>query len=415
MGILDKLFGRKKEDEESKRPVRRRAAPPATRVDTEALEAQAEAEAALPIEEMSAKELARKLGTHNEKLRRTIEKRLGELGDRTVMRSMINTYLMHGDEEAREALRGFGRSMSNALREFYQDMSNQGERRARILDLMALTGDDQMLPMVREATEHPEPLVRSRACAALTGLGDLHGVALLDHDLQTTDPEARRLALATLIELDLPQAIKCVEEHVERFVAESGAVSHNVAVSAPRLDDPQAQLIDFVLERVAGAEQELVVVIGSETIAWATSQRERFEEALPDVELHFGTRRMVPEEQIEQLRAARDAAAAGRRAAYVGLLPGPEDEPPLPHFLAREPGRQYGALVLDVDPHEYIAVQAWWRYLEDKSEVPAEMEVILGVSRPGVSAITDEEFALYKRLPSEEMRTRFVRALLARM
>ncbi len=412
MGIFDGLFGKKKDKKAPPPPqLRQRRPPPEKPVDP----AEAEAEFLPTIGEMSAKVLNRKLGEKNDTVRKAIEIRLGELKDRASMRPLINAYLTHGDPEALDALSGYGSEMSSPMREFAQDMSNVGERRARVMDILAKTGDDQVLPLVRAGVEDRDPVIRTRACAALVALGDMHGIGRLDQDLETTDVQARRLALETLITLDRPEARRCISEHVERFVADSGAVSHNVAVSAPRLDDPSLKLIDLVIKRLKDVDQRLILVLGSEPIAWATTERERFQAALPDASIHFGLRRMVPEEQIAELIVARNAAANGGTGVYMGMVPSPRDDLPVPHFLTRAGQSEYRALILYVDPHEYLAVQAWWHYAEDQTDIDATVEVILGISRPGQSSITEEEFAMYKLLKDEDHRKSFIRALLARL
>lgn len=411
MGIFDSLFGKKKKQQAAPPPIKQRRPPPELREDP----AEAEAEALPAIEDMTAKQLNRKLGEKNDTIRKAIETRLGVLQDRASMRPLINAYLTHGDPEALQALRGFGSELTGPMNEFARDMSNVGERRARVMDILAVTKDDQVLSLVREGSEDRDPVIRSRACAALVALGDLHGIGRLDQDLQTVDPDARRLALQTLVAMDRPEAKRCVDDHVERFVAEGGAVSHDVVVTAPRLHDPSIKLIDAVLERLARADQELVLVIGSEPIAWATNERDRLLAALAGWSVHFGIRRMVPEEQIAELIAARDAAANGGRGIFIGMVPSPRDDLPAPHFLTKAGQSDYRALILDVDPHEYLAVQAWWQYVEDQADVQTVIEVMLGVSRPGQSAITEEEYTMFKLLKDEGHREQFVRALLARM
>lgn len=421
MGVFDKLFGGKKKESPqpaARRPVapRRDAAPAPRRepppVDEDpagAMQAQIEA-----LQGMTAKELTRRLGSGNAELRAAVARRLGELKDRSALRPLANDYLMHGDAAALEALRGYGRELTNPLREYAVDLSIVGARRGRLMDMMAASGDDQILPTVRENVDDKDPAVRTRACAALVRLGDLHGVSRLDQDLQTTDVEARVKALETLIELDIPEARRCVEEHIKRFAAEAGAVPQRVDVTAPRLDDPMLKLLDYALNHVKNRPHELSVVIGSEAINWATSQRESIEKALDGMEVHFSTRRMAPEEQIAMLEAARDAAAAGRKAVFVGMIPSPRDEPPLKHFLTKS-DRPYRAGLFIIDPHEYFLAQSWWQYVQDNAEVDTDIEIVMGVSRPGQSAISEEEYDMYQMLRDDAQREQFVRALMARL
>jgi len=428
MGVFDRFFGGKKKEsaqpaarrpiaprraEEHRRPeahAARREPPPVTSEDPEAaLQAQFDA-----LQALSAKELTRKLGTSNAQIRAAVAKRLGELQDRAALRPLANAYLMHGDPEALAALRGYGHALTNPLREYAADLSIVGERRGRLMDMLAASGDDQVLPIVRENIDHKDPAVRTRACAALVRLGDLHGISRLDQDLQTTDAEARVRALETLIDLDIPEAQACVTEHITRFGAEAGAVPPIVEVTAPRLDDPQVRLLDYALSHVKTRPHELSVIIGSEAINWATSQRENIEKALHGMEVHFATRRMTPEEQFAELSSARDAAAAGKKAVFVGMIQSPRDEPPLGHFLSKA-GNGYRAGIFMIDPHEYFLAQSWWQYVQDNAEVDTDLEIVLGLSRPGQSAISEEEYDMYKMLKDDAQRRQFVRALMARL
>ena len=413
MGIFGKLFGGKKKEERAAPAQRHRRPPPDMHTDG----APPSATELLPdIENMTAKQLARKLGSGNPNLRYAVEERLGALKDHGAMRPLMNAYMMNGDEPALKALDGYGPALARALQDLANDLTNTGIRRARIMDMLALTGDDEVLPVIRESVEDADPLVRSRACAALVALGDLHGVARLDQDLQSNDADAKRIALETLMEMDIPEAKGCIDEHVARYVAEADAIPVQVTVHAPRLDNTKLALHDVIVEATAAGKENLTVVVGSDAINYATTRRADFEEGIPGAQIFFGTRRMVPEEQIAELESARDRAAKGERAVFVGMVPTPADEPPLPHFLKQvEGGQDYTARLIVADPHEFGNAQDWWYHVLDTDEVPTEIEVFLGVSRPGLSAISEEEYDIYKMLQDEEHRTRFKRALLARM
>ena len=132
MGFLGKLFGGK--DKPPPPPARR--VPPEERSfapDPRHIEVP-------PVEEMSVKDLTRQLGTGNSTIREAVEVRLGQLGDRTAMRPLINAYLMHGDAAALEALRQYGGDLTGAARTLADDVSNEGERRARIMGGMGVSG-----------------------------------------------------------------------------------------------------------------------------------------------------------------------------------------------------------------------------------------------------------------------------------
>ena len=96
----------------------------------------------------------------------------------------------------------------------------------------------------------------------------------------------------------------------------------------------------------------------------------------------------------------------------LGALPAPRDRTPLPHFLTRPTEKEYTAKIVIVDPHEVRVVMEWWRYVDDKSTVPTDFEVILAISRPERSAISEEEYQIFQLLP-EEQRSKFNRAFLA--
>ncbi|MFQ5460628.1 MAG: HEAT repeat domain-containing protein, partial [Anaerolineae bacterium] len=343
-------------------------------------------------------------------------KRLTELGERTAMRPLMNAYMNYGDPEVLAALKTYGRDLTPAATRDAADLSIIGTRRARILDLLAATGDEVCVPAVRESVKDPDPEIHVRACSALARLDDLQGVDALAHDLRLTDITIRTLALAALRGLDHPTAAEAVASHVERYLAEAGAVPAAISVSAPRLDNREVSLTKYVAQHIASKPHGLTVVTGSEARAMATNRRDALEGALAGCTVSFCTRRMPPEEQIAELRSARDRAAAdpSDRQVVLGALPGPHDSPPLPHFLTRPDDSAYSAMVLIVDPHECRLVMDWYRYVDDKAEVETDFEVVLGVSTPAASAISEEEY-LINALTPKGQEDRFVRAYLAHL
>ncbi len=56
----------------------------------------------------------------------------------------------------------------------------------------------------------------------------------------------------------------------------------------------------------------------------------------------------------------------------------------------------------------------WYRYVTDSSEVPTDVEIILTVSRPGQTAISEEEYIIYQLVP-EAREEDFIRAYLAHL
>ncbi|MEO8084707.1 MAG: hypothetical protein ABI780_12865 [Ardenticatenales bacterium] len=413
MGLFDKLFGGKKKEAAPEAAARR-----APREEGERqFAADPRAVVNQPVEAMTVKDLTRQLGTGNVTLRHSVEERLGALGDRTTMRPLMNTYLMHGDPPALEALRQFSGDLSGPAKTLADDISSVGERRARIMDLFGITGDEDVLPIVRQNLDDFDPLVRSRAAAALTRLGDMNGIDRLDRDLQTNDPIARRLALHTLHEFeDIPKAAESIHDHLDRFLGDASAIPARVAVTAPRVFDPETSLSKYIIQQIKDRPHTLTIVVGHEPNNWATARRTAFESGLPNVDLHFSTPRMVPEEQVAVLEAARNAAAAGKQAVLIGMLPSPSGDPPLPNLLVPvEGGQPYTIQLYFVDPHEFNQCQAWWFFIQDRVELPCDYEVVLGISKPGASAISEEEYELFHLLKDEGKRAQFTRALLARM
>jgi hypothetical protein len=145
-------------------PPPRREPPPESAEDpTAAFQAQVDA-----LQELSAKELTRKLGTSNAALRAAVARRLGELGDRAALRPLANVYLMHGDPEALEALRRYGRQLTTPLREYAVDLSIIGDRRGRLMDMLAASrrwSSWAICTASRASTRTCRPPTSTRGCA----------------------------------------------------------------------------------------------------------------------------------------------------------------------------------------------------------------------------------------------------------
>jgi hypothetical protein len=284
------------------------------------------------------------------------------------------------------------------------------------MDVLAATGDEEAIRAAREFADDLDLDIHIRACVALVRLGDVYGVDKLADDLRLTEPLRRTKALKALIELDVPRGKIVVDEHVRRFLAEAGAIAGPIEVSAPMIEEPGINLVTYVCDHIKRSPHTLTVVIGSMAIQMASNKRDAVKERLSGWDLHFSIPTMAPEEQIAALNASRDAAAADNdaRAVFFGMLPSPHDNPPLPHFLTRPDPTvpPYTAKIISVDPHEYMLLQDWWHYIDDKAEVPTDIEVILAISRPERSAISEEEYLIYTLTP-EDHRSEFARAYLA--
>jgi len=365
---------------------------------------------------MDAKQLIRTLGAKDLQTREAAALRLAQMGERSAMRPLLNAYLNYGDPAAIKALSTFGATLAPAAIHESMDMGVMGARRARLMDVLGVTGVEECLNAVRASVDDADPDIHVRACVAMARLGDMFGIDKLADDLRSNSEGRRTLAFKGLLELGTPRAKTVVDERVRAYLAEAGAVPSKIEVSAPLLADPDLNLVTYVCEHIKRSPHSLTVVIGSAAIQMASNRRDAIKQHLPGWELHFATVMTPPEEQIAGLFAARDAAAADAdaRAVYLGMLPGPHDSPPLPHFLTRpeDESRTYTAKIIAVDPHEYLLLQEWLHYIEDRAEVSTDFEVILAVSRPGRSAMTEEELMIYMVLPDAQ-KPDFARAYLA--
>jgi hypothetical protein len=366
---------------------------------------------------MDGKELIRLLGTGDRDERAKAASLLAEQQNRAAIRPLMNTYLNYGDAPVLEALGSFGNAVTGPATSEAFDLSIIGQRRARLMDVLGATGDETALGAVRDFVDDSEKPIHIRACAALARLGDLNGVDMLSADLQQgTDAELRTLALAALDELgDTPGAREAINGHIERYVAEGGAIPHDIAVLAPRLDDPERPMTAFVVEEIKKTERDLVLVIGSGALELARSRQSDLKTMLEGHELYFLTQEMVPEEQMDQLDEARDIASADpdHTVLVIGKVPAPSDNPPLRHFLTTgKGGSDYSVKIIIVDPHEYTLLMDWWRYVEDQAQVETVFEVVLSASTPNQSAISQEEWLIHKLAPEDHKRE-FARALLA--
>lgn len=409
MGLVRRLFGSGKDKKPAKRDV-----PPGDAKSTESVAPDASADVAA----LSTKELIRLLGLASSKTRLVAVAKLAEAGDRAAMRPLMNAYVNYGDASVLDALAHYGSDLSlTALREA-ADPGLIGERRARMMDILGVTGDETAAIAVRENVdpERNEPLVHTRACVALARLGDTRGIDLLAHDLELPDQELRTMALAALRQLDLPQANQAVTDHVNRYLSAAGAIPAQIEISAPRLDDPSTSVSIYICNHIKSTPHTLTVVVGSGAIKMARTRQSDIRRELSDHEVEFATVRLPPEERIRIVVAARDAAADDpqTRRVVIGTIPGPKASPPLPHILAKPDGPPFSAKVLFADPHECGNVMEWWHYVDDRAEVPTDFEVVLAISRPDGSAISEEEYIVWQLTPPERKRD-FLRAFLARL
>lgn len=418
MGFLKRLFGGGKKEEArpaSKRmgtptPPPRRPAPEATQAPVpEPGPAAADGAAA------SMKQLTRDLGSGDRARREAAAEQMVAGGAKTGLRPLLNCYLNYGDPGVLKALEVFGQELAApASREAF-DLSVMGARRARLMDVLGISGDETVLTAVRPNMDDSDVDIHIRSCVAMARLGDVFGVDRLEDDIRLTDKDLRAKAIAALQELGSERARRVMDDHLKRYMAEAGAVPDDIVVKAPLLGASEASLSTAVVQEVKESPDNLILVVGSGGIQLASNRRDALVQALAGVgTLHFGLPLMSPEEQIAALRLAHQEATAhaGARSVYIGRLPAPHDNPPLPHFITRVEEQNYRVKILIVDLHEYALLQDWLHYVQDKAEAPTSIEIMLSISLEAQGGLTAEERMLYQ-MASDEDRTRFPRAFLA--
>ena len=164
MGFLKKLFGGKEEKPPERYPAH--PVPPGK----EDLSDRPE----VNVDELTAKQLVRLVGIGDKRSRAKAAEKLAELGDRTALRPLMNSYLSHGDPEVLEALRIYGDQLTTPAVREAQDPGVVGERRVRMMDILSITGSEEAVIAVR-ANVDPQrnsPEIHTRACVALARLGD---------------------------------------------------------------------------------------------------------------------------------------------------------------------------------------------------------------------------------------------------
>lgn len=411
MGFLKRLFGGKKEEA---RPASARVGTPTPR---SAPVRQPEATEAPKgdVAPVSSKQMLRDLGSGNPAQREEVARQLVASGSRTALRPLMNCYLNYGDPGVLASLSTFGKDLAApASREAF-DLSVMGPRRARLMDVLGISGDESVLTTVRPNMDDMDRDIHIRSCVAVARLGDMFGIDRLEDNIRMTDPELRSLSLAALKELGTERSDRVLSDHVKRYMAEAGAVPDTIVVKAPLLDSAESSLTNAVVAEVVSSPHNLVMLIGSGAIQMASQRRDVLAQALASHgKVTFGLPLMSPEEQIASLREAHAAATASAdaRAVFVGRLPAPHDNPPLPHFITRVEGVAYSVKILIVDLHEYSLLQDWLHYVQDKAEAPTDIEIVLSISLDSQSGLTDEEHMIYG-LCSETDKARFPRAFLA--
>jgi len=332
----------------------------------------------------------------------------------TAIRPLVRAYVHHGDGFLLDALRVHGARLTlSAGREALQTARSPVER-ARLMDVLGASGDPAAATAARRALRDLEAVVRVSAAAALVELEQEDGAEALAQHLLSIHPEQRLLAVRAALRLDQPAARAVLEAHLGRYLALGGAVPRPISVSMPLLIDPRAELPGVIADQVRASGHALTVVIGPAAGDLAERRRAAFAALLPGYRLFFTTARHSAPEQFEALARARDAAAGGnaRRVALIGEMPSPLGIHPPPHFLTRRAGERYGVHVVFVGQQEFAVVMEWWDYIDGRSEVAAEMSVVLTAHTLGAEDMTEEEQELLA-LAGAGRRAAFARALLA--
>ncbi len=379
-------------------------------------EGSAEAALLASLAEQPSKQLQRLLGASDPTRRVLAARILAQRAEVTSIRPLITAYLNSGDAEVLAALRAFGRAVATPAVRDAADAGIVGERRARLMDILGYTGASEATSAIRPYVESEDIEIHTRACLALARLGDLEAIEILSLDLERNDRQLRTLALDALRQLDAPEARRAVEAHIGRYLGNAGAVPAEIEIAAPRLTDPDVMLSSFAAERIKAATHALTVAVGPGATRIAASRRAELQGVLGDLDVRFTTEHHTPEEQIAILEAARDQAVAdpSHRVVVFGRLPSPVDRPPLPHFLRKLGGPGYTAKIMIIEPHEVNQVIGWWRYVDETRRIPTDFEVLLAISRPDNSPITEEEYLIYTLTP-EAQRKEFLRAFVANL
>lgn len=367
-----------------------------------------------PETKVAFQDLYRQLETGDPRIRYEAASIVSALAPPSALRPLTRAYVRYGDRFLLDALRVYGEKLTLTVGRDLLHATWGPTERARLLDILGASGDRDAIPIVRRSLRDLDPAVHVAGAAALVRLGERLGVEHLEEELLSIDPDRRLLALRATRDLDHPAVAGILEQHLERYLAEGGAVPPTVAVALPMLFDPEADLPGLITRHVRRSPRTLTIVIGPQAAVLAETRRGAFAADLPDHHLYFTTPRHSPPEQLEVLTKARDRAAGnpGRPVALIGDLPSPGGPYPPPHFLTRPDGDPYSVRVVFVGEQEFAVVMEWWYYIADRSEVPTDFEVVLTALQFGAEKMSEEE-AILCRLAGEARREAFARALLA--
>lgn len=314
--------------------------------------------------------------------------------------ALVRAYARYGDDVLRDAARAYGPQLTAAAARAALDHSLGASQRCRLLELLGGTGDVFAVRLLREAAKDLDPLVRIAAAVALLALGERDAAEGVEAALLSPRPEHRAAALRLLRRLELPAARALEQAHLERFIADGGAVPSDITVGLPLLLDAGADLVDHLARLAEASAETLLLLSGPATGPLADHRREAFARRLADRTLLFTTDRHSVAEQAEQLARACAAAAAaaphGRQVVVVGPLPDPADVwPGLTLFTTPSRARFEARLVL-AGPQRIAPVLRWWGYLRTTSPVATRLHVVLTDLVLGSERLGPEALAVYE-------------------
>lgn len=370
--------------------------------------------------DLTFRDLARRLESPTPAVRREAVPLVSALLPAEAERSLVRSYVRYGDRWLLDAVAAYGPRLTKVVARAALDNSLAPSHRARLMELLAATGDPNALRVLREALADFDPAVRVAAAAGLVGLGAEEGLHTLEAELMSPDAARRTLALTALRDRDGDEASRALAaEQVRAYLLAGTAVPEWVGVSMPMLIDPRGDLVDHLLGVARGSDRRLTLLSGPATGSLADEHRGAFVAGLADLALYFSTERHALPEQLAILRAACAAAREGsRHVALVGPVPAPSDAWPMTDLFPADPGDPYAFLLVYAGPHKVREAQEWWEWLEDRYARRSDMEVVLTDLVLGAPRLGDEELVLHD-LESELALGRdgasFARAYLARL
>ncbi|MEO8082637.1 MAG: hypothetical protein ABI780_02380 [Ardenticatenales bacterium] len=336
--------------------------------------------------------------------------------------ALVRAYAQYGDEVLLDAARAFGHHLTAVVAREVLDHSRGTLHHARLLELLGATGDPFAAHTLREASHDLDATVRIAAQVALLALEDRDAADGVESALLSPRPAHRVQALQLLRRLDNPAARALERAHMERFVADGGAIPADITVALPLLLDAEGDLIDYLVRATDAASESLVLLAGPASGPLADRHRDDLARRLGGRTLFFSTDRHSVAEQADILAlacaAAGRVAPRGEKVVLVGPVPDPADALPGMDLLSA-PGRaRFEARLVFAGPTHAAPVLRWWSYLAAASPVPGRIhtvltDLVLGAERLGPEALA--VYAAWCARDGGERDDALARALLARL